>query len=354
VSPAWFAEDSYIGGGERYPTSLGEAMSRRTPTTLVTFGSGRRTLALGDLRLEVYPANCTSFGVVDPIAFRFVRQLWDADVVHCYQYTTFVSSLALIVASVLGKKVFMTDLGGGGIAAPFPPPYLGELATAGLAISHFAERQLNIGRPSRVIGGGVPPRFFDDDEPHGQDHVLFVGRLLPHKGIDHLIAAMDEDVPLLVVGRKYHDEYFALLQDLARHKDVTFLTDTGDDDLTGLYRSALVTVLPSVYRDATGRTHRAPELLGLTLLESCACGTPVISTDVGGMPEFVDDGVTGFVVPPNDTQTLRRRIRELVDDKPRARRMGDAARVRALDEFNWDAVVARCLDAYRSSWGAVE
>jgi hypothetical protein len=69
-------------------------------------------------------------------------------------------------------------------------------------------------------------------------------------------------------------------------------------------------------------------------------------TDVCSLPEVVVDGVTGFVVPPNDSVALRVKIRWLHDHPEAARRMGDAARQRVLDVFTWDRVVDRCLDAY--------
>jgi glycosyltransferase involved in cell wall biosynthesis len=89
-----------------------------------------------------------------------------------------------------------------------------------------------------------------------------------------------------------------------------------------------------------------PELLGLTLLESMACGTPVICTEVGSMPELVDDGVTGFVVPPNDPLALRDRIDYLRQNSDLAQQMGQAAREKVLNHFTWEAVAKHCLAIY--------
>src|SRR5207237_5531708 len=110
----------------------------------------------------------------------------------------------------------------------------------------------------------------------------------------------------------------------------------------------LCAVLPSVYRDRYGGETRVPELLGQTLLEAMACGTPVICTDVGGMPEVVEDGVTGFIVPPNDPTALRRKLLWLRDHSVEAGEMGRAARRRVLEKFTWTSVARRCLDIYRS------
>ena len=71
-------------------------------------------------------------------------------------------------------------------------------------------------------------------------------------------------------------------------------------------------------------------------------------TDVASMPEAVVDGVTGFVVPPDDLEAMRRALVTLCTDHPRADAMGAAARSRMLQQFQWSSVVRRCLDAYRS------
>ena len=83
------------------------------------------------------------------------------------------------------------------------------------------------------------------------------------------------------------------------------------------------------------------------LLEGMACGTPVVCTDVASMPEVVEDGVTGFVVPPNDPLTLGQKLRWLRDHPAAARRMGQMGRRRVLDRFRWSEVVKRCLEIYR-------
>jgi glycosyltransferase involved in cell wall biosynthesis len=176
--------------------------------------------------------------------------------------------------------------------------------------------------------------------------VLFVGRLLPHKGIDDLIRAVEAGWELVIMGRPYQPEYFALLQGLAADKNVRFVTDASDEDLVRAYQEAAVTVLPSVYRDTYGVHHEIPELLGLVLLESMACGTPAICTDVGGMPEFVEEGVTGFVVPPNSPGALRERIAFLVENPQEAARMGQRGRETVARRFTWRAVAERCLQAY--------
>jgi starch synthase len=101
-----------------------------------------------------------------------------------------------------------------------------------------------------------------------------------------------------------------------------------------------------VYRNAFGGVTRIPELLGQTLLEAMACGTPTICTNVASMPEVVVDGVTGVIVPPNDPAALGVALRNLLGNAERAQAMGAAGRRRVLEEFTWPAVVQRCLAIY--------
>jgi len=100
-----------------------------------------------------------------------------------------------------------------------------------------------------------------------------------------------------------------------------------------------------MYGDKTS----VPELLGQTLLEGMACGTPAICTDVASMPEVVEDQVTGFVVPPNRPDVLREKLLWIRDHPTEACAMGQAARRHVLEKFTWPAVVRRCLDIYNAS-----
>jgi starch synthase len=107
-------------------------------------------------------------------------------------------------------------------------------------------------------------------------------------------------------------------------------------------------VLPSVYQSQYGPRTEVPELLGQTLIEAMACGAPVVCTRVASLPEVVEDGVTGIVVPPNDPAALGKALRFLVESPLEAARMGHAGRERVLARFTWRAVVASCLRVYQS------
>jgi glycosyltransferase involved in cell wall biosynthesis len=344
ISPCYFSDDSIIGGGERYPTSLAQAMSNYTETVLISFGSARRSLIDGKLRIEIYPFMGAK---ENPVSYSFLKELAKADVVHCHQYKTYATNLAISVGAALGKRVFVTDHGGAGSFVTDRVP-LFHLVDAFLTVSDFSAKSLPAAKRVQAIYGGVQEEFLKEKiDKQRQKKVLFVGRIMPHKGINYLIEAIDENLSLEIIGRVYNQKYFSLLQALAKNKQVKFIANADDDVILDAYRTALVTVLPSVYTDINSNRHVAPELLGLVLLESMACGTPVICTNVGGMPEIVRDGVTGFIVPPNDPIALREKIHWLLDHPDQAAQMGQQARSEVLKNFTWDSVAKRCLEAYQ-------
>jgi glycosyltransferase involved in cell wall biosynthesis len=89
------------------------------------------------------------------------------------------------------------------------------------------------------------------------------------------------------------------------------------------------------------------EGLGTSLLDAMAAGKPAIGTDVGGIPEAIDDRVSGLVVPPNDPASLARAIVKLLKDDALAKRMGQAGRARARKLFSVDQMVDGTMEAYR-------
>ena len=205
-----------------------------------------------------------------------------------------------------------------------------------------------------VVYGGADPARFRPDPAVGRDGVLFVGRFTPHKGLDRLLRAVPDGAALTCAGTFGHDArppengYPDRLRRLAAAcaGPVTFAEAVGDDDLAALYRRARVFVLPSVSESCYGHRVAVSELLGLSLLEAMASGTPVVASRVGGVPEIVADGETGYLVEPGDVAGLRQRLEDLLGDRRRAERMGRAARESVVARFTWDACAQRCLAAY--------
>ena len=349
VVPSLFDKDGkLVGGAERFAFEIAREMANEVPTTLVTFGpeDGERRFGLLRVRVIGRPWHVRG-NAFNPISPRLFGELSSADVVHCHQQHVTASSAAAAYCRLTGKRAYVTDLGGGGwdISSYVSTD---RWFHGHLHMSEYSRRVFgHEGKPwAKIVWGGVDADKFTPDDSVPRDSVLFAGRLLPHKGVDYLVEAVPPDLPLRLAGRAMHDRYLADLKALAAGKQVEFVGTLDDDGLLRAYRRAMCFVLPSVYVDRYGGRSDVPELLGLVLVEAMACGAPAICSNVASMPEVVVDGVTGFIVPPNDPAALRERLLWIRDHPERAREMGRAGRQRVLEQFTWKAVVRRCLAAY--------
>ncbi len=349
IVPAIFGADGITGGAERYAFELAKHMAADVPTTLVTFGDRDRREKTGELDVHVIGNPWYVRGQRNnPVSLSLLPEIRNADVVHCHQQHVVASSLAALICRLTRRRVFVTDLGGGGwdISARIETDrwYDGHL--------HISEYSRMIGGHDRnpsaqVIYGGVDTAKFAPDQSVTRDGtVVFAGRILPHKGVNDLVNAMPPGLELEIIGRVFDQRFLADLHRLAEGKRVTFRHDCDDAELVRAYLRAACVVLPSVYCTMYGDESLVPELLGQTLLEGMACGAPVICTRVASMPEIVEDGVTGFIVPPNDPVTMGARIGWLCEHPEQAIAMGAAGRRRILERFTWPQVVQRCLKAY--------
>lgn len=350
VVPALFrADGGVLGGAERYARELARYMAREVPTELLTFGSRAGRERVDDLDITVLGAPWHVRGQAsNPVSLAMFKHLRRATIVHCHQQHVLTSSLAAGFCRMTRRRVFVTDLGGGGwdVSAYVSTD---RWFHGHLHISEYSRRVFgHAGKPwAHVISGGVDTeRFSPGSRKGGGESVLYVGRLVPHKGVDYLIEGLPDSMSLEIIGQPYDTAFVARLRSLAAGKQVTFRHDCSDDDLVAAYRRALCVVLPSVYRTAAGEETKVPELLGQAALEAMACGVPVVCTNVASLPEVVEDGVTGLHVPPNDPRALGEQLARLAGRPEEACTMGAAGRDRVLERFTWPATVRRCLAVY--------
>ena len=179
--------------------------------------------------------------------------------------------------------------------------------------------------------------------------VLFFGTIRPYKGLEFLIQAFDrvrerdEDVVLLVAGGGANagdgeaDYYASIVADLQARRDVVLALDYIPVSKIPVYFSAAdVVVLPYV------RTYHSG-----VLMSAYASSRPVIVTDTGALPETVEDGRSGFVVAPEDVDSLANRISAVLDLPDRGRKMGQRARELSETIYSWSSVGERHADLYR-------
>ena len=349
--PAEFGPSGIVGGGERYAFELARHMAECVPTALVTFGATESERYVGALRIKTLAATWHVRGQrTNPLSKKMLHELLKADVVHCHQQRVMAASISALVCRLTGRRVVVSDLGGGGW------DFSSYISTdrwfhAHLHISQYSRDVYgHSSKPwAHVIYGGVDTtKFTPDPSVHVEDMVLFVGRLLPHKGIDNLVDALPPELTLEIIGRPCDPAFLQLLHHKARCKRVVFRHDCNDDDLVNAYRRARCIVLPSVYRNSFGGVTKVPELLGQTLLEGLACGRPAICTDVASMPEIVKNEENGFVVPANHPAALREKLSWIFAHKNEANEMGAKGRQMVLQQFQWPTVVSRCLELYRA------
>ena len=257
------------------------------------------------------------------------------------------------------------QLGGGYRVSSWVERVAVEGAAAVIAVSEGMRRDVLDVYPGvdparvHVVHNGIDPAVYaptqDTDvlERHGVDpavpYAVFVGRITRQKGLAHLLRAA-ADLPgqlVLCAGAPDTPEIAAEAEELvaalqARRPGVVWVRDMlPKTDVVQLLSHATVFVCPSVY-----------EPLGIVNLEAMACGTAVVASAVGGIPEVVVDGTTGLLVPYDEHDPagfeagLAARTAELLADPARADRMGAAGRERAVEHFGWDAIAVRTREVY--------
>ena len=183
-----------------------------------------------------------------------------------------------------------------------------------------------------------------------QLRILHVARLVEVKGTRYLLRAFarvartHDAVRLLIIGDgPLRRPLRALAASLGVGDRVEFLGALPHAEVLSSMRKAAMLVLPGI-RTATGRE----EGLGMVLLEAAATGVPIIGSQVGGIPECIVDGKTGFLVPERDEETLARRMAELLEDPVRRHSMGAAGRALVEDRFDIDRQTAALENFYDS------
>ena len=253
------------------------------------------------------------------------------------------------------------QLGGGYTVSSWCERVAAASAAAVVAVSDGMRADIMAAYPEipaervRVIRNGIDTTEYRPDpdtdvlERYGIDlarpYVIFVGRITRQKGVPVLLRAAFRLIPdaqlVLLAGAADTPEQLAEVTELvdglrASRSGVIWIPEMlPKPEVIQLLTHATVFACPSIY-----------EPLGIVNLEAMACGTAVVGSRTGGIPEVVADGETGLLVPPGEPEPLAAALNTLLRDPDRAEAMGQAGRKRAVSEFGWPAIAAQTADLY--------
>lgn len=304
-------------------------------------------------------------------AFRALRRLrrLDPDVIHVH--LPFAANVIVTVAPWLRDRIVYTAHMGDlrmdlleddsavdvpGVLRLFSPDvYLAKRVAQTTVLNHeirdaFVRGGVSPGRVEVVPNGVDLDRFGEVTEADltrvreayglgDRPFVLYVGTVMPRKGVTELVRALGsvaerEDVPTpraILAGENTLDEEYTarveeLIAELGLERNVELMGFVDAADLPALYALADAFVVSSL-----------EEGFGMTAVEAMAAGTPVVGTQVGGIPTIIEDGKQGRLVEPGDAAALADALAEVLGDPEIRERMAEQARQRARD-FSWEAV----------------
>jgi len=253
------------------------------------------------------------------------------------------------------------QLGGGYAVSTWCERTAASAAAAVVAVSDGMRADIMAAYPEisperiRVIRNGIDTTEYHPDpnidvlERYGIDqarpYVIFVGRITRQKGVPVLLRAASGLIPeaqlVLLAGAADTPEQLAEVTELvdglrATRSGVFWIPEMlPKPEVIQLLTHATVFACPSIY-----------EPLGIVNLEAMACGTAVVGSRTGGIPEVVADGETGLLVPVGEPEPLAAALNVLLADPGLAAAMGQAGRKRAVAEFGWPAIAAQTADLY--------
>ncbi|WP_054816398.1 glycogen synthase [Nocardia arizonensis] len=368
------------GGAGVHVTQLVAHLRHLSEVTVHCMGAPRADAVVHQPDPMLYAANAAL--QMMSAQLRMADAAGHVDVVHSHTwYTGLAGHLAatlygvphvLTAHSLEPRRPWKAEqLGGGYRLSSWSERNAVEHADAVIAVSEGMRHDVLDAYPAldadrvHVVHNGIDATLWHPGEPEpGARPVLeelgvrrdlpiaaFVGRITRQKGVGHLLAAardFDPDIQLVLCAgapdtRELEVETAAAVDELRQRRGGVFWVREmlPTDQIRQILAAATVFVCPSVY-----------EPLGIVNLEAMACGTAVVASDVGGIPEVVVADDTGRLVhyDPSAAAEYERGLAEAVNevaaDPELASRYGRAGRARAIAEFDWDAIAARTVEVY--------
>ena len=256
-----------------------------------------------------------------------IRGAYLHGVTHCCVKNSYLVSAVRVTGMMIQKWLGLYKLVDAFIV---PCEFMKSL----LAEGGFPEKRIHVIR-SPVCSDMIPR------QPGKRDYIIYFGRISYEKGLDTLIRAYQQlspPVDLILVGKSYDGEIDRLEQliDKKHTNRIVFAGFKAAEDLTRLVSQALLSVVPSRWYD------NAP----LSVYESFSCGTPVLASRIGGIPEQIQDGINGRLCDPDSEQDMRNVLEWMLCDRERLGKMGAAAREYADRTLSMNRHVEKVLELF--------
>lgn len=336
--------------------------------TVVCKDTGRRhEVEALSLKMLELPINPTGMNLVQEFkTWRYLYALYiknkDAVVHHVGLKSILWGGLAARLARVHGVVNAVSGLG-----AIFSSGKLGLTARAVLSIMRFSNKRKRVkvifqnqedktlflqhgvvdeSQVEFIKGSGVDLDVFRYvPEPESETlKVVFSARMVREKGVLELIEAAEKlrqdyegRVEFWLCGRLAANADAVPREELEQRCDGRYIQWMDfREDMQSMLEQCHIVAFPSYYREGVPKS----------LIDACAVGRPIVTTDSVGCKDVVDDGVNGFLVPARDSDALAQKLRVLIEDKDLRIRMGKASRAKAEREFSLKTVVNRHLEIY--------
>ncbi len=361
-----------VGGNEAFGRELSRQLGRLGWDSILCFTADpppnvREFLQLPNVSFDVLKHPCRAgAGPLRDLAGVLGR--WRPLIVHCH-YTGFIGPCPWLARLTGSRKVFFTDHTSREAGyAPAPAavwkraaariinwPLTGVVCVSDYGYRCFTSSGLLSPRRVRRIYNGVDVSLFEQSEqsarefrlrhaiPENRFVVLQVSWIRPEKGIPEMLDAArivldrNPETHFVIAGEGAHrDDYIRRAGGMGLGGHITWTGLVRNPFAEGLFAAADVVCQPS----------RWEEVFGWVITEAMAAGKPVVATRVGGIPEIVGDGETGFLVPRGDSEALAGRILTLLDDPALRMRMGEAGRLKVEEKFDLRKNVAELVGWY--------
>jgi glycosyltransferase involved in cell wall biosynthesis len=363
----------YLAGQERYVLQLSKKLSKHGENVEV-FTTNHLDLPRFELieNISVQRFNMVSAPLNNPISIDFLHafnKMKSFDIIHIHNEHSFVSFITCLYNIFLKKPIVLTCHGQLKFGSSFKDLFETFYSkTIGRFIFNSATKIISLSEDDKkyiasfgindnkiyILPNAIDIEYLDKcvsnleiyNELRGKfvdkRLVLYVGRIIPRKGIEYLIKSIE------IVTKKYSDVLFILIGDgeykqtaeklceeLGVSDHVLFLTNLSDESLFAYYKLSDIFILPSL-----------SEGLPTTILEAMYFDTPVISTDIPGIRSHFKD--MALLIPPKNEHELAEKIIKLFSENELSTAMSINCKSYVLNNYTWDRVSESCLKMYNS------